>query len=216
MAKVIAPLMSFAARGQVANALVFYPWKGVNSVRQYVVPANPNTIAQQETRGIFKTIGELWKRMPTLARAPWEARATGQPYTATNRLMADNIPVLRGEADMDLFVGSPGAHGGIPPLTMVVDSPGALDLNFSFTQPVVPAGWTQQAVVAAAFIDGDPSPVFITTMLADEDAVTPFDTVLIPGLTAVVYQCRGWNRYVDGDGLVRYSVALAQQFTPSP
>jgi len=53
MAKLNAPLFSFAASGKIANALVYFGWKGLNVVRQYVVPANPDTKAQSDWRDIF-------------------------------------------------------------------------------------------------------------------------------------------------------------------
>ena len=47
MAKLTAPLMSFGARGKLGGSLVYSAWKGVNTARQLVTPANPNTTAQQ-------------------------------------------------------------------------------------------------------------------------------------------------------------------------
>jgi hypothetical protein len=54
MAKVRAPLFSFGASGKLAKSLVYFGWKGLNVVRSYVVPANPNTIAQQTQRNYLK------------------------------------------------------------------------------------------------------------------------------------------------------------------
>lgn len=51
MAKLKAPLLSLGASQQLGKAIVFFPWKGLNVVREYVVPANPNTLAQQTQRG---------------------------------------------------------------------------------------------------------------------------------------------------------------------
>ena len=51
MAKLKAPLFSLGASGQLGKALVFFPWKGVNAVRTYVVPANPKTTGQTTQRG---------------------------------------------------------------------------------------------------------------------------------------------------------------------
>ena len=51
MAKLNAPLFSFSASGKLAGALVFFGWKGINVVRQYVVPSNPKTAAQTTHRG---------------------------------------------------------------------------------------------------------------------------------------------------------------------
>ena len=50
MAKLKAPLFSFGASGKIADSLVFFKWKGLNVVRQYVVPANPDTEAQSTHR----------------------------------------------------------------------------------------------------------------------------------------------------------------------
>lgn len=51
MAKLKAPLLSLGASGKIGNAIVFFPWKGVNAAREYVVPANPKTTPQQTQRG---------------------------------------------------------------------------------------------------------------------------------------------------------------------
>ncbi len=54
MAKVNAPLFSFNAAGKLANALVYFGWKGLNCVRSYVIPANPDTTAQKTQRGYLR------------------------------------------------------------------------------------------------------------------------------------------------------------------
>lgn len=51
MAKLKGPLMSLGASGKLANTLVFFPWKGLNVVREYVVPSNPKTALQIVQRG---------------------------------------------------------------------------------------------------------------------------------------------------------------------
>lgn len=60
MAKVRAPLMSFDARGKLADSLVYLGWKGLKTVRQYVIPANPQTDDQQQQRGYFTTAVGQW------------------------------------------------------------------------------------------------------------------------------------------------------------
>lgn len=50
MAKVTGPLMSMSAAGQVGKAIVFAAWKGVNYVRQFVIPANPQSADQGDVR----------------------------------------------------------------------------------------------------------------------------------------------------------------------
>lgn len=54
MAKLKAPLMSLGASGAIGKALVFFGWKGLDVVREYVVPANPKTAAQVVQRGYLK------------------------------------------------------------------------------------------------------------------------------------------------------------------
>jgi len=51
LAKLNAPLFSFGASGSIAKALVYFPWKGLNVVRSWVSPANPQTAAQITQRG---------------------------------------------------------------------------------------------------------------------------------------------------------------------
>jgi len=56
MAKLKAPLMSFGASGKIADALVYFNWKGINVVREYVIPANPKTDPQTIQRGYLTTM----------------------------------------------------------------------------------------------------------------------------------------------------------------
>jgi len=51
MAKLKAPLMSLGASGALGKALVFFPWKGIDAVREYVIPSNPKTALQTTQRG---------------------------------------------------------------------------------------------------------------------------------------------------------------------
>lgn len=60
MAKVTAPLFSMGASGQLGKSLVYMTWKGIDDVRIYVVPSNPNTAGQQTQRGYFDTAVGLW------------------------------------------------------------------------------------------------------------------------------------------------------------
>lgn len=60
MAKVKGPLFSLSASGQIAKTLVYGDWKGIDVVRKYVIPANPNTAGQQAQRAIFAAAVEDW------------------------------------------------------------------------------------------------------------------------------------------------------------
>lgn len=59
MAKVTSPLMSLDASGSIAGALTFSKWKGRNYARQLVIPANPQTVGQQESRARMGAGGRM-------------------------------------------------------------------------------------------------------------------------------------------------------------
>ena len=50
MAKLKAPLLSLGAAGAIGKTLVYFPWKGIDCVREYVIPANPDTPLQGAQR----------------------------------------------------------------------------------------------------------------------------------------------------------------------
>lgn len=51
MAKLKGPLFSLGASGALAKSLVYFNWKGLNVVRQHVVPSNPKSTGQTTQRG---------------------------------------------------------------------------------------------------------------------------------------------------------------------
>jgi len=57
MAKVTGPLMSMDASGKLGDAIVFSKWKGINYVRQYVIPANPEDPDQGDQRIVLGGTG---------------------------------------------------------------------------------------------------------------------------------------------------------------
>ena len=60
MAKVKGPLLSISARGKIAKTLVFLSWKGIDTVRKYVIPTNPKSTDQQKQRGYFSDAIDAW------------------------------------------------------------------------------------------------------------------------------------------------------------
>lgn len=57
MAKVTGPLFSVEATGKVADALVYFPWKGRHVVREWLKPANPKSADQGDIRLICGALG---------------------------------------------------------------------------------------------------------------------------------------------------------------
>jgi hypothetical protein len=73
MAKLKAPLMSFSASGKLADSMVFFPWKGINVVRQYVIPANPKAAGQVTQRGYLTAVVSAIHAAQVLAAHPLDA-----------------------------------------------------------------------------------------------------------------------------------------------
>ena len=73
MAKVTGPLYSMSASGKIANALVFFSWKGRNVVREWLVPVNKRSAGQGDRRiiigGTGRAVGEILPRpgFPTVS-----------------------------------------------------------------------------------------------------------------------------------------------------
>lgn len=214
MAKVTGPLLSLGAKGQIGKAVVFDDWKGIKYARQYSIPSNPNTSEQQLTRGVFRTLNELWLVAPALLRAPWTANAVSQKYTDRNKLLSSNIPALRGEVDMANFIGSPSALGG-PPLASLVLATGTTPaaLTWTATPDTTPTGWTLAGVTAVAFPDQDPTDPFGGPIVAAEDTSSAYTGSLGglgEGVLCVVVAFPRWTR---PDGRTAYGASLVDTVT---
>ena len=57
--------MSMSASGKLADAIVFFTWKGRNVVRQWLVPANPQSTDQGDRRIIMGGTGRAVGKMVT-------------------------------------------------------------------------------------------------------------------------------------------------------
>lgn len=216
MAKTTAPLLSFGAAGAIAKTQVYSRWRGIGYARRYVIPANPNTAEQQKTRGAFAQLREMFKIAPDLAKAPWDAFATGRPFLGFNKYIGENLRVLRGEADMANFIGSPGARGGLPPVSMAA-APNATagEVEVTFVAPAPPTGWTLLGIAATGFTNQAPDQFFTGPYVgASENAPTLTLTLtgLESGEEAVV---AGWLLWTKPDGTTAYSVGTTALVTPA-
>jgi len=214
MSKVTAPLLSFGASGSVAKTQVYSKWKGRAYVRRHVIPANPNSAAQQLTRNAFTWLSNIWKNAPALLTAPWDLYAQGQVLTGRNAFIGQNTAILRPETDNDLMIFSPGAKGGPAP-TSVSAAATAGGTDVTIVPPTPPTGWTVTRCVAAAIRQQDPQSGILYATAAASDAIDPYVAV-ITGLTAgQVYVVGGWVEYAKPDGSVAYSPSLNDTVTPS-
>lgn len=95
MAKVKGPLFSLSASGQIAKTLVYGDWKGIDVVRKYVIPANPNTAGQQTQRGFFAAAVEDWHTdgFSAIDVAAWNLYALAQKVAASGFNMLVKLKV---------------------------------------------------------------------------------------------------------------------------
>lgn len=206
MAKLTAPLLSLGASGTIADTLTIGSWRGVPYARQRVIPSNPKTAAQTQTRGTFAWLNAVWKAMPALALAPWSAGARGKPLTDRNLFIKSNLPGLRGATDLTNFVGSPGVLSAPPPAAVNI-TPGVGQITIDLTEPTLPQGWTTAEAVAIVIPDQAPDGAFTGDVQAASDGTSPY-SIQFTGLSAGAYFAAGWFRFLRPDGQSAYSVSL--------
>ena len=66
MAKVTGPLFSMSASGKLGDAIVFFGWKGLSVVREWLIPTNKMSAAQGNQRTILggtgRAVGEIYPK----------------------------------------------------------------------------------------------------------------------------------------------------------
>jgi hypothetical protein len=214
MAKVTAPLLGFSSSGQIGSTQVYGKWRGVQYARRYVIPANPNTTAQQQVRQVFSFLAMVYKLQTPYFRAPWTAFAKGKKFTNQNALFSKNIANLQSATDLSAFDFSPGANGGLPPTGIVITA-GANQLSIAVSTPTPPTDWTITRAIGVAILDQDPHSFTDATSIEATDATSPY-TVVITGLTsAVLYRVGVFLEWVRSDGMTAYGTAVLGSGTPT-
>lgn len=210
MAKITAPLLSLGARGTIGKVMTYADWRGVGYVRQRVIPANPKSTAQTLTRDIFANQALRWKQGGTLMRAPWDRFAVGQRFVGRNSYMGKNLEAMRGESDMDDYIGSPGAKGGLPPVSLVLTSVAANGIEGVIVGPTPPTGWTLTSAIMTVFKEQTPEATVTDSIQEVEDASSPYSCD-ITGLDTVEYQCQAWLKWAKPDTSVAYGASISGQ-----
>ena len=207
MSKVSAPLLSFSASGSIAKTQVYSSWKGRPYARRYVIPANPNTAEQQETRSTFAWLNAVWGYMPAAAVAAWQLYGDNNRFTDRNGWIKQNLPVLRGDANNNDMIFSPAAGGGIPAAAIAV-TPGNDQLQVVLTAPSLPTGWTITKAVFAVMRQQDPQSGTLYQVTAMEDATAAYDVTFTGLASAQTYVVGGWFVYAKDDLSPAYGRAL--------
>ncbi len=211
MARLTGALFSLAASGTIANTLTFAKWKGIQYVRTRVIPANPKATGQRRVRGVFISLNELWKRMPSLGRAPFIANATGQPYTPRNKHIGENVVPLRDAATLRDYIWSVSGGQALPPTAVGIISPAAGRINAVPSYPTAPIGYTLYSTVIGAIEEGDASiDGGIVRIMYCNEAIGGGPLVRLDNLPAATYDVGVWINWTrDSDGATFYSTFLS-------
>lgn len=212
MAKVTAPLLSFGASGTIAKVQTYANWRGVPYARKHVIPANPRSTAQTLTRDIFANFNTRWKQGGPLMRAPWDRFAVGQKFVGRNSYMGKNLQACRGEIDLEDYIGSPGAKGGLPPSSLVLTTVAANGIEAVIVAPTPPTGWTLTSAIATCFKDQTPEAAVTDVVNEIEDVAAPFSCDFT-GLDTVDYVVQAWLKWAKPDTSVAYGASLADIIT---
>jgi len=215
MAKVVAPLLAFEAKGQIAKTHVYANWRGVPYARRYVIPANPKTAAQKQTRGVFLWLNYSWKIMAADVQAVWTAATKGQPLMNRNDWIKSNLTNLRGltgaaTTDLLKLVVSPGVNAGIAFATMVLADNAAHALTNTGTAPALPTGWAITKYHAITWAK--------QSAATDTKYASEYGSVAAPGPYAVTlatgagtYDSMGFFEMTKPDGTTAFSPSLAAE-----
>lgn len=129
MAIVKAPLLSLGASGKLAGTLVASTWKGLKTMREYVIPANPRTAEQVTERNNFTACVSAFRNYFTAAleRTAWDrsALASGKPQSGFNVFMSSCRQITISDADASYSNGAVAAAGNIVTFTMLNADDGA-------------------------------------------------------------------------------------------
>jgi hypothetical protein len=173
MAKVTGPLFSLSASGQIAKTLVFMKWKGINDVRKYVIPANPNTAAQQVQRAFITAAVTMWHVTDWIAA----------DLTAWNLLATTLGRVMSGfNAFVKLFVDENVAGNDYRSCSNYAPTPAATTCSIVFdtTIPAVEESTLKYGISKTAMVEGE-----------DQAAAAGTITFALTGLTASTkYFCK--------------------------
>ena len=215
MATTTGPVLSISARGTVGKTLTYSAWKGINYVRQRVIPANPKSIAQEANRNLMRWVHDAYKYLPATVQEPWVEYVKGQPMTPANAWQQANQVALKGATDLTNIVFAKPVRSG-PPCPSITVTPGTASLTVAAGTPSIITGWTITYMCAIAMKNVAPTgEMEMVISVAGTHTTTPY-SVTISGLTtAQAYMCGAFYKYLRPDGLVAFGASLNHAGTPT-
>lgn len=138
MAKVTFSPLIVAASGSVKDT-VFSKWKGKNYIRARVIPANPNTAAQQAVRESLARCVTLWQSFEAQIEAAWNLYAGPYGYSGYNAFVKANRATE--QAGTELQATPPNAD--VTAVSDLAASTGAAsgEIDLAWTDPGQGAGY---------------------------------------------------------------------------
>lgn len=138
MAKVTSPLLSLGASGTIGDTITFGRWKGLNTARQRVVPANPQSAGQVAQRAIMTAVVAFWRGFltGTQGKTAWnrDASNSGLPQSGFNAFASAAAKIKAQDDDASMVVGvSDTAYDGLTFTTMNLDDGAEGDEAGNFT-----------------------------------------------------------------------------------
>lgn len=215
MSRIRAPLLSWGASGQIAQTQVYAHWKGRPYVRQYVIPTNPRSVAQTQTRNAFKQLQMIYPYLPTDATASWDLYGENNRYTGRNGFNHINMPLIRGESDLNKLMPMIAAGGGIAPAGAVLVA-GDQTLTMTLTAPELPPDWSITRAFGVAITSVDPNTPQLPQVVG-ATSTGPTYELDFTGLTnGVEYVVGGAFLYQKADGHAAYGAPAVDTETPVP
>lgn len=215
MATITAPLLSLGARGTIAKSITYSSWKGVSYARNRVIPANPNSTAQQAQRGVFQWVHDAYKYLPGVVTESWVLYAKGQAMTPANAWMQANNAPLKGKSDLADIVFSKPVNSGLPIAAMTATA-GTTQITIAGTAPTLPAGWSITEMIGIAMKNVTPFGEMEEVISAGGvDTTSPYSLVISGLTTGQAYQCGAWFKFVKPNGETAYGAALNATATPT-
>jgi hypothetical protein len=145
MAKVTGPLFSIEARGKIADAMVHFPWKGINVVRGWVKPANVKSEAQGNVRLILGGLGRAMStvNLTSLYKDDLQAMATGTNTWVSEFIQFAKAHILADTTALETEYGTYFAHTNKADFIASAVNLGLTDLTISYagTTALMPGGF---------------------------------------------------------------------------
>lgn len=158
------------ASGKHARELVYYPWRGQQAARNFILPANPRSNYQIAVRVNFTNLSRAWQTLTADQRASWEAYAA--THTLINRLGnaftgTGNMAFMSCNRNLQAFTPESGLRSDAP----TIDPPTTpTEISWEVTQ----AGDHNIAVICLATLVLDPvNAVVLRALITTSAAQNP-------------------------------------------